>query len=123
MTAQQAKEEHRRGVLEAARARLSLGAWGAEPGTNMTTTAERYRAKPAAAASSAEPGTAEWLWSSMAACPPAKPGESFKSLYNVTDDPHEENDVAADHPDIVERMKNAVEAWHPVKGSAAAESS
>jgi calcium/calmodulin-dependent protein kinase I len=103
LMAHQTNEEHRRGVLEAARARLSLGARGAEPGTYTPTIAdmmqrrksilmanqtreERRRAKLGAAASSAGPGTAEWLWSSAAACPPAKPGESFKSLYNVTDE-------------------------------------
>mmetsp|Transcript_43916 Transcript_43916/g.95947 ORF Transcript_43916/g.95947 Transcript_43916/m.95947 type:complete len:450 (+) Transcript_43916:83-1432(+) len=86
LMAHQTKEEHRRGVLEVARRRLSLGARGAEPGTYTPTTAERRRANLGAAASSAGPGTAEWLWSLADARPPAKPGESFKNIFNVTDE-------------------------------------
>lgn len=36
-------------------------------------------------------------------------------LYNVKNDPHEKNDVAADHKEIVEQMKKAIEAWHKVE--------
>ncbi len=36
-------------------------------------------------------------------------------LYNVTDDPHEKNDVAKEHPAIVARLTKAIQAWHPVK--------
>ena len=35
-------------------------------------------------------------------------------LYNLGEDPHEKNEVAASHPDIVERLKMKIEAWHPV---------
>lgn len=37
-------------------------------------------------------------------------------LYNVKSDPHEMKDVAADHKEIVEKMKKAIEAWHKVEG-------
>jgi arylsulfatase A-like enzyme len=35
-------------------------------------------------------------------------------LYNLKEDPHERNDLATSHPDIVERLKSKIEAWHPV---------
>jgi arylsulfatase A-like enzyme len=36
-------------------------------------------------------------------------------LYNLKDDPHEQNEISADHPKIVQRMSKAIQAWHPVK--------
>ncbi|MGB2266442.1 MAG: sulfatase family protein [Akkermansiaceae bacterium] len=36
-------------------------------------------------------------------------------LYNLKDDPHEKNDLSAKHPEIVQRMSEAIHAWHPVK--------
>ncbi|HUS40904.1 MAG TPA: sulfatase-like hydrolase/transferase [Pirellulales bacterium] len=33
-------------------------------------------------------------------------------LFNLKDDPHEKNDLAEKHPQIVERLKQAIEAWH-----------
>ena len=36
-------------------------------------------------------------------------------LYNLTDDPHEQKDLAALHPEIVERLTAQIEAWHPVE--------
>ena len=35
-------------------------------------------------------------------------------LYNVQRDPHETDNVAADQPQIVERLSEAIEAWHSV---------
>ena len=35
-------------------------------------------------------------------------------LYNLKDDPHETSDLAAAHPEIVERLKEKIEVWHPV---------
>ncbi len=35
-------------------------------------------------------------------------------LYNVTNDPHETNELSAEHPQIVQRLKKRIEAWHPV---------
>ena len=35
-------------------------------------------------------------------------------LYRIKDDPHERNDVAADHPEIVERLEKKIAEWHPV---------
>ena len=32
-------------------------------------------------------------------------------LFNLKDDPHEKNDLAAAHPEIVARLKNRIEAW------------
>jgi arylsulfatase A-like enzyme len=36
-------------------------------------------------------------------------------LYNLKDDPHEKNDLAGANPDVVERLRKKIEAWHPVK--------
>ena len=36
-------------------------------------------------------------------------------LYNLKKDPHEKNDLAASHPEIIERLKKKIEAWHRVK--------
>ncbi|MCH2208342.1 MAG: sulfatase [Lentisphaerales bacterium] len=36
-------------------------------------------------------------------------------LYNLKKDPHEKNDLAASHPEIIDRLKKKVEAWHRVK--------
>ena len=35
-------------------------------------------------------------------------------LYNLKDDPHEKNELTAEHPEIVQRMIKAIQAWHPV---------
>ena len=36
-------------------------------------------------------------------------------LYNLKDDPHEKNELSAKHPEILQRMSEAIQAWHPVK--------
>ena len=33
-------------------------------------------------------------------------------LFNLKDDPHEMHDLAGEHPEIVERLKQAIENWH-----------
>jgi uncharacterized sulfatase len=33
-------------------------------------------------------------------------------LFNLKDDPHEKEDLAGKHPEIVQRLKKAIEAWH-----------
>lgn len=38
-------------------------------------------------------------------------------LYNLEKDPHEKNDLAASHPEIVQRLKKKIEAWHSVDGN------
>ncbi|MCP5537568.1 MAG: sulfatase-like hydrolase/transferase [Akkermansiaceae bacterium] len=35
-------------------------------------------------------------------------------LYNLKDDPHEQSELSSSHPEIVDRLKKAIEAWHPV---------
>jgi hypothetical protein len=35
-------------------------------------------------------------------------------LYNLRDDPGEKNEISADHPGIVEKLRGKIEAWHPV---------
>ena len=35
-------------------------------------------------------------------------------LYNLADDPHEKNDLASRNPEMVQRLKKEIEAWHPV---------
>ncbi|WP_339741927.1 sulfatase-like hydrolase/transferase [uncultured Rubinisphaera sp.] len=35
-------------------------------------------------------------------------------LYNLKNDPHEENDLSATHPQIVQQLKKKIENWHPV---------
>ena len=35
-------------------------------------------------------------------------------LYNLKNDPHEENELSAQHPEIVERLRAKIEAWHSV---------
>ena len=36
-------------------------------------------------------------------------------LYNLTEDPHEKNNLADKHPEIVERLRAKIAGWHPVK--------
>lgn len=36
-------------------------------------------------------------------------------LYNLKDDPHEENELSARYPELVMRLKAEIEAWHPVQ--------
>lgn len=36
-------------------------------------------------------------------------------LYNVKNDPNEKLEVSADHPEIVEKLRKKIEAWHAVK--------
>ena len=38
-------------------------------------------------------------------------------LYNLKDDPHESKEISAGHPEIVQRMSKAIQAWHPVETS------
>lgn len=35
-------------------------------------------------------------------------------LYNLKDDPHEKNELSAAHPEVVEKLRKKIEAWHPV---------
>jgi arylsulfatase A-like enzyme len=35
-------------------------------------------------------------------------------LYRIKNDPHEKNDLAPRHPEIVERMRAKISAWHSV---------
>jgi len=42
-------------------------------------------------------------------------------LYNLKDDPHERNEISAAHPEIVQRMSKAIQAWHPVETGKAKE--
>ena len=35
-------------------------------------------------------------------------------LYHLKDDPHEKNDLAAPHPEIVNRLRSNIEAWPPL---------
>jgi arylsulfatase A-like enzyme len=35
-------------------------------------------------------------------------------LYNLKDDPHEKNELSSAHPEIVEKLRRKIEAWHPV---------
>lgn len=35
-------------------------------------------------------------------------------LYNLKDDPHEKNELSVEHPEMVERLRKLIEAWHPV---------
>ncbi len=35
-------------------------------------------------------------------------------LYNLKDDPHEKDEMSATHPEIVEKLRKKIEAWHPV---------
>jgi arylsulfatase A-like enzyme len=37
-------------------------------------------------------------------------------LYNVKDDPHERNELSADNPEVVARLKAAIAAWHKPEG-------
>jgi arylsulfatase A-like enzyme len=37
-------------------------------------------------------------------------------LYNLKNDPHEQNDLAAERPEIAERLKKEVEAWRQSAG-------
>ena len=35
-------------------------------------------------------------------------------LYNLKDDPHEKNELSAARPEIVDKLRRKIEAWHPV---------
>ena len=35
-------------------------------------------------------------------------------LYNLKDDPHEEEDLAPSRPEIVKRLTTLIDDWHPV---------
>jgi len=35
-------------------------------------------------------------------------------LYNLKNDPQEENEVSSSHPEVVKRLRKRIEAWHPV---------
>lgn len=35
-------------------------------------------------------------------------------LYNLKEDPHEQNERSASHPEVVDRLREKIEAWHPV---------
>ena len=35
-------------------------------------------------------------------------------LYNLKNDPHEKNELSAMHPEIVKRLRKAIQAWHPI---------
>jgi arylsulfatase A-like enzyme len=35
-------------------------------------------------------------------------------LYNLKDDPHEKNELSGKHPDIVDKLRKKIEAWHSV---------
>ncbi|MEM8953210.1 MAG: sulfatase [Verrucomicrobiota bacterium] len=41
--------------------------------------------------------------------------EKGPQLFNLSTDPHEEKNVAAQHPDIVADLAKKIEAWYPVK--------
>lgn len=34
-------------------------------------------------------------------------------LYHIKDDPHEQNNVASRHPEVIERLKASIFDWHP----------
>ena len=36
-------------------------------------------------------------------------------LYNLKDDPHEENELSVHHPEVVSRLRAKIEAWHPIQ--------
>lgn len=36
-------------------------------------------------------------------------------LYDLKHDPHEKNELSSKHPDTVRRLKQLIDAWHPVK--------
>lgn len=38
-------------------------------------------------------------------------------LYNLNKDPHETNDLTASHPEMVEELKQKIEAWHSVQAA------
>jgi arylsulfatase A-like enzyme len=35
-------------------------------------------------------------------------------LYDLKNDPHEENELSSSHPEITQRLRKRIEAWHPV---------
>jgi arylsulfatase A-like enzyme len=35
-------------------------------------------------------------------------------LYDLKNDPHEENELSSSHPEITKRLRKRIEAWHPV---------
>jgi len=37
-------------------------------------------------------------------------------LYNLKNDPHEENELSASHPDVVAELRRKIETWHPTAG-------
>ena len=40
-------------------------------------------------------------------------------LYNLKRDPHEKNELSSMHPQIVKRLRQAIQAWHPVPNTPA----
>ncbi len=66
-------------------------------------------------ASGIEPGHDEALDRFAATLPPWKlvwtPGAGLVQLFDLATDPREATDVAAQHPDVVERMQAAIDAW------------
>jgi arylsulfatase A-like enzyme len=34
------------------------------------------------------------------------------ALYDMQQDPHEERNIAAQHPDVVRQLRERIEAWH-----------
>ncbi len=46
---------------------------------------------------------------------PVHPRETPIQLYNVIEDPHEKNNLADQHPEIVARLKEEIENWYPLK--------
>ena len=60
------------------------------------------------------PGHAAWLdwpWKLHRKEPEADDGKVHLELYNLADDPEEQNDLAADCPDRAKSMRSALEAW------------
>ena len=49
-------------------------------------------------------------WKLFLPDPHGKPGKS-PELYNLERDPHERENQAGDHPEIVEEMKGKIDAW------------
>ncbi len=35
-------------------------------------------------------------------------------LYNLAEDPHEQNEISRQHPELVERLSAKIQSWHPV---------
>ena len=43
--------------------------------------------------------------------------ERGPQLFNLTEDPHEQHNVAADHPEIVARLSKQISDWYVVDGA------